>query len=140
MKSLKASLWFIILMGITFLFLCIFGLVYTPGAQIGEVSNANKIASVIYLIGWIVISILSGFKNYKAIAVGSIIYSALPLISLLLYLTGIPYITPFIMVVFVQAAPFQGVSFYLIFVQLPIFILGYILGYIFRIIWKKKCN
>jgi len=136
MKSLKQLLWFIILMGIAFLFLCIFGLVYTPAGQMGEVSNANKIASVIYLIGWIVISILSGFKNYKTIVASSIIYSALPLIILLLCLTPIPHIAFLIIIVFVQVAPVQGVNYYLVFGQLPIFLIGYVIG----IMCKKKNN
>ncbi|OPX87678.1 MAG: hypothetical protein A4E53_02390 [Pelotomaculum sp. PtaB.Bin104] len=58
-------------------------MVCTLGGLTGEISSANFIASVIYLIACLFLSIVSGIKRRKEILVAALIYSAMPLLGFL---------------------------------------------------------
>ena len=128
MRYLTTAIWFVIFIGITIIFNVCFRMYYTPAGLMGELTIANTVASTAYMLFWILISIVSGLKKYRSVLTASIIYSSLPFISL----TGTLFMgTPLailILIMFYWGVPVQGIHYVFLFLQLPLFLLGYKFG------------
>jgi hypothetical protein len=114
--------------GITVLFNYFFKMHLTPAGNMGKVTMANVIASYIYVAGWAVLSFVSGIKRFKSILFAALIYSCLPFLAMAgsLFAGNAPAVI--LMVIFYLGVPVQGVHSGLLFLQLPIFLLGYKMG------------
>lgn len=128
MKYLKITSTLVSLFGIVFLFNLKFTMNFTPAGSMGEISDLNVYASLAYIVFWVALSILTGFKGYKYIFIGGLIYSILPFIGLLGTLFIPSPLAIIIMFTFYLGVPVQGVGAGMVFLQLPILIIGYIIG------------
>lgn len=128
MRYLRIAVWFVIFIGITIIFNVCFRMYYTPAGFMGELTTANTVASTVYMLFWIFLSIVTGLKKYRSVLTASIIYSCLPFIGL----TGTLFMgTPLailILIVFYWTVPVQGIHYAFLFLQLPLFLLGYRFG------------
>jgi len=133
MDKLHISLWVVIFITIMVLFNISFRMVYTPVGLIGTISTANLIASSVYLIAWIFLSVISGIKRRKEILVATLIYCIMPIIGFLgALLIGTPFAL-LIMVFFYWTVPIQGIfignelsiGIGSIIIQPVIFVIGY---------------
>lgn len=129
MKYLKMLLWFLLFLSITILYNYFFGMHIRPTGKLSQITAVDFFASLIYLVLWIAISIIAGYKNLKSLYIGGIVYSCLSFIGLL----GIPFIgsSPLAVlsiIIFYFGVPLQGISIWLQFIQLPLIIGGYYIG------------
>lgn len=109
MSKIRISIWLTVFMSILIIFNFSFQMVYTPAGLVGKISSANLIASAIYLIAWLVLSIVSGIKRKKEILVAALIYSSLPLLGFSgAIFMGTP-LAILIMFYFYWTVPIQGV-------------------------------
>lgn len=140
MKYIKIGIWVILLFGITVLFNISFSMVFTPDGVKGAVTVSNIVASWAYLIFWVALSVFAGSRKDKCIFVAGIIYSSLPFLGLI----GIPFLGTrlafMVLILFYWGVPVQGISSALVYLQLPIFLLGYISGIkmLEKAWWKSK--
>ena len=129
MKYLKIFLGFLFFLSITVLYNYSFRMHITPAGQMGQITAVDFWASLIYIVLWVDISIIAGYKDLKSLYIGGIVYSSLSFIGLL----GIPFIgnsplAVLILIIFYFGAPLQGISIWLQYVQLPLIIGGYCIG------------
>ena len=128
MRYLKTTFWFIVFIGITILFNFSFRMIYTPAGVMGEASAVNTAASTVYIIFWVLLSIITGYKRFQSVLTAAIIYSCLPFFSLLGTLFMGTRLAIIILIVFYFGVTVQGINYVLVYLQLPLFILGYIIG------------
>lgn len=132
MSKIRIFIWFAVFLSILIIFNLGLRMVYTPAGQMGENSNANVIASCIYLISWLVLSVVAGVMGKREILVAALIYSALPLLGLLgVLFMGTP-LAILIIFYFYWSVPIQGLSAgneqfigVILILQPLIFLLGY---------------
>lgn len=129
MKYLKVFLCFLLFLSIPVLYIYSFGIHITPAGQMDEITIADFFASLIYIALWFAISIIAGYKGLKNLYIGGIAYSCLSFAGLL----GMPFIgnhplALLTMLIFYLGAPLQGISIWLQFAQLPLFIGGHYIG------------
>ena len=128
---LAICIWVIVLISITVIFNLSFRMIYTPAGIMGEVSKVNIYASLTYMLFWVLLSVIAGFKKDRRVLIASIIYSIMPFIGMIgsLYV-GTP-LAILILIVFYWGVPVQGIypDPALVFLQLPLFFLGYIIGF-----------
>jgi hypothetical protein len=128
MKYLKTTIWLLVFIGITILFNISFRMIFTPAGIMGDVSAVNVAASIAYIFFWIILSVIAGYKKFRNVLTAAFIYSSLPFFSLLGTLFMGTRLAIIIMIVFYWGVPVQGINYTLVYLQLPLFLLGYIIG------------
>lgn len=132
MRYLKTTIWLMIFIGITIIFNISFRMISTPAGTMGEVSAVNIAASVAYILFWVLLSFISGYKKFRNVLTAAVIYSCLPFFGLLGFFLIGTRLAIIIMFVFYCGVPVQGISQALIYLLLPLFLLGYKLGTIIK--------
>lgn len=127
-KPIKITAWLILFIGITILFNISFRMIFTPAGLMGEASAANTAASTAYILFWIILSVIAGYRKFKSVFTAAVIYACLPFLSLLGTLFIGTQLAIIILIVFYCGVPVQGINYGLVYLQLPLFILGYIIG------------
>lgn len=128
MRHLRIAVWLMFYIGITVIFNICFRMYYTPAGLMGEVTKANMVASTVYILFWVILSVIAGLKRYRSVLTASIIYSSLPFISLIGILFSGTRLAVIILIVFYWGVPVQGLHQALVYLQLPLFLLGYKFG------------
>jgi hypothetical protein len=128
LKYLKITTWLIAFIGITILFNISFRMIYTPAGIMGDISPVNTALSIAYILFWVLLSVIAGYKKFRGVLTAAIIYSCLPFLSLLGTLYMGTRLAIIILIVFYWGVPVQGINHTLVYLQLPLFLLGYKIG------------
>lgn len=137
MKIIKIILWLFILTLLMFIPMTLrINLPLTIEGIVGTAELNYIVLSICYLIGWFLLSIWSGFKNYKEILIAAMIYSSYPILGVIAanFLIKTPLVI-LTLIFFIWSAPIQGICFesekilyLMIIIQPIIFLVGYYLS------------